>query len=144
MCTKCSQHLTPPEKKRQVLQGIFQNMTLFSFVSVELIPSLVLAKLSCWKDNLSYKKYNQNLDHLLFSNYLMMLQKKKKKNLIPRSWPACLLPHQSFNRSNVSWAVGCVRRGEQPSLGWQGCFLPMADGSLPHTQHFCASEVNQM
>lgn len=73
MCTKCTQLHNLPEKKRQVLQGAFQNMTLSSCVCVELIPSLVLGKLSCWKDNLSYKKYNQNLDHLFFSNYIMVL-----------------------------------------------------------------------
>lgn len=73
MCTKCTQLHNHPEKKRQVLQAAFQNMTLFSYVCVELIPSLVLGKLNCWKDNLSYEKYNQNLDHLFFSNYIMVL-----------------------------------------------------------------------
>lgn len=70
VCEQPTQDHSPPEKKRQILQGIFQNS---SCVSVELIPSLVLGKLSCWKDNLFYKKYDQNLDHLLFTNYLMTL-----------------------------------------------------------------------
>lgn len=70
---KMHQHHNHPEKKRQALQRVFQNMKLSFCVSVELIPSLVLGKLGCWKDNLSCKKYNQNLDHLLFSDYLMII-----------------------------------------------------------------------
>lgn len=97
-CKKHTQHHNPPGKKGKKKTGSagdFFRIWHSPSVSVELIPSLVLGKLSCWKDKLSYKKYNQNLDRLLFRDYLIILE-KKKRILILWSWPTCILPHQKL------------------------------------------------
>lgn len=139
MCTKSTQLHNPPEKKRQVLQAAFQNMTL-SCVCVELIPSLVLGKLSCWKDNLSYKKYNQNLDHLFFSNYIIKESKKDKFNF--KVLASLYSSSPEISAEVIPHGLLDVSEGESsPILAGSDVPLPTADSNLPHTQQFWASTM---
>lgn len=143
MYTKCTQLHNPPEMKRQVLQAAFQNTTLSAYVYVELIPSLVLGKLSCWKDNLSYKKYNQNLHHLFFSNYIMVLKKKvRKTNFNLKVLASLYSSSPEISTEKIPHGLLDVSGGESSQiLAGSDAPLPTADGNLPHAQQFWASKM---